>query len=129
MERERHFVAVDLLADNTVADPVGAEADDQDDKEATAVGRRTEKVEIRGLLVGLLRVERSLDFFDLVQNKWVVGAAIGVVLGKDRHSTFLLTLAHEVTWALGNVNEDQDDDKWAGKLKQGGESPRPGAGM
>lgn len=58
----------------------------------------------------------------------VVFPSVCVVFGKDFERFILFALAHEVSWAFGDIEKESNDNDRSSELKQGRESPRPRSG-
>lgn len=114
------------LADDTVANNVGADRNHAHHKQPSTIRRRPQKVEIRGLLVGLFRSEGSLDLLHLVLYERIVHLAVCVRLGEDAQSPVLVPVSHEEAWALGDIEEENNNDDRSDSLEQDREAPGPG---
>ena len=139
-----------VVGDDTVAGPLGEEAEGDQDAEAVAVALGLEEVDVLGAGVGdLLHLDGVADLVELELHGGVVDVAVGVVLGEDRKGLVIAVMGDQPTGRFGNpwgggrwvsfcleyrvgvgggselTEEEHELDEAGNTLDKGGEAPLP----
>lgn len=114
-----------VVADKTVARPLGEETDGSEDDDALAIAFCLEEVGPASLASLLVEFDRGFDFSKFKLHKLVVFIALTVPLGEHSESLTVAVLVAQPTGGFRHKEDTGKDDDGADGLQERGETPGP----
>ena len=128
-DAERLEHGSEVVRDDTVSDPVGADSDGPCDGDTTSVGSVVEEIPVSLLGHLALFLDGSLDLLALQVDERVVFVSVGVSPGEDGAGLVETAFAHEPSGRLGDGGGQEEDAGGTENLKVAGDAPRFVAGQ
>ena len=116
----------EVVGDESIAGPLGEEADGKDDREAQSVAFGLEEGCVGGAAIGLVfQADGGADLLELDNHDGVAGVRVPVVPADDVARFVDAVFGHQPSGRLDDPEEAEDLDHGRERLEQRGDSPRP----